>query len=765
MMNLREYKLLELSNLKGRIFKYLLVILLIGCNFIDAKATNVDSLLTLISSSTSGVERIELMQKLSSALKDIDLEQSLVYAQKALELASQIDDKEKKVEALLNVGNLLYETSDRDSALAYFEKGESLAEQSGLKKLQVDNLIKIGKWYRYYRIDSTKAVNCFLKSMEVSKSANYHEGTGRSYAKLASFYTKYKHIELCEKYLDLSAKYYIQIENGSEEIAHYCNEVGDKVWDYNPKAAMDFYLKGMEYFDTYPNLKVNLARVHSLIGEPEIALQYLKGAFPYIDTVEQKRMLGIAFAQLAEVYIQLNDFESAEKVCDKGIALLTPLGRGSKRALPTLYRSKGMIAEHAGDDEAALAFYTKSMEVAIKIRFGFDRLKSQLAIGFFYLNKDLKKSKLFCRRSLETAQKNKHTSIEVEACDCLYNVYKKENASAEALKYYEQKTELSDSLNILSVKHTLEINSKISKKDKQLAEQAYQKEIRDSQLESQYTLNKILLLSSLVALSLIVFLMLSIRKVRKQNIEITEKRNELNSVNLNLARSNDELERFAYVASHDLKSPLRNIISFTTLLRRTLKRENGLSPSVEEFLGFIEVNGKRMNRLIKEILDYSKLSNQDINKEEDIELNGLVSEISQIILNNSDNTSINIEASTLPNLKWNYSKIYLLFKNLIENGLKYNESELPTIKIYSTNDAGNHKIHIEDNGIGIKKEYFDKIFVMFQRLHTQSEYEGTGLGLATCKKIVEEFEGNIAISSELGKGTAFVITLPDHLIV
>ena len=96
--------------------------------------------------------------------------------------------------------------------------------------------------------------------------------------------------------------------------------------------------------------------------------------------------------------------------------------------------------------------------------------------------------------------------------------------------------------------------------------------------------------------------------------------------------------------------------------------------------------------------------------------------------------------------------------------MKYNESSNPTVKLYSTKTKDIHSIYIQDNGIGIKKEYYDKIFIMFQRLHNQSEYEGTGLGLATCKKIVDEFEGKISISSELGKGTTFKIELPNHLI-
>ena len=314
----------------------------------------------------------------------------------------------------------------------------------------------------------------------------------------------------------------------------------------------------------------------------------------------------------------------------------------------------------------------------------------------------------------------------------------------------------------MKISHALDINNEIAEKDKLISEQAYQKELNEKELKNQHILNTALAISMLLGLLLILFLAIGYLRINGKNTEIKEKTKELLKANQRLEHSNKELERFAYITSHDLKSPVRNILNFTGLLQRKFNKEE--NPMVSDWLNFIEGSGKRMNRLIEDILQFSRISGDDSIEQEIINLNQMVNELSQIAQNTSNSKTVSFEVSDLPNLKWHYSKIFLLFKNLIENGIKYNQSENPIIKVYGINTSGVHSICIEDNGIGIEKEYFDKIFIMFNRLHNRKEYEGAGLGLATCKKIVNEFEGKISISSEINKGTIFKIELPNHLI-
>jgi len=525
---------------------------------------------------------------------------------------------------------------------------------------------------------------------------------------------------------------------------------------------MDLYFEGMEYAKI-PNLMVSLAKAYSYIGDNEIALTYLEQAIPQYRIQERRRRsLGIAIAQLAEVYIKLGNYKAAKKACDEGIELLTNVGRSDQRAMPALYRAKGIITEHEGNDEAALEYFTKSIEVAKRIKFSFERIKVGITLGLFYSSRDSQKGKKLCKRALKDAKRKNHTNLEIQACDCLYKIYKQEESYVDALNYHEQKILLQDSLSAMKISHALDINNEIAEKDKLISEQAYQKELNEKELKNQHILNTALAISMLLGLLLILFLAIGYLRINGKNTEIKEKTKELLKANQRLEHSNKELERFAYITSHDLKSPVRNILNFTGLLQRKFNKEE--NPMVSDWLNFIEGSGKRMNRLIEDILQFSRISGDDSIEQEIINLNQMVNELSQIAQNTSNSKTVSFEVSDLPNLKWHYSKIFLLFKNLIENGIKYNQSENPIIKVYGINTSGVHSICIEDNGIGIEKEYFDKIFIMFNRLHNRKEYEGAGLGLATCKKIVNEFEGKISISSEINKGTIFKIELPNHLI-
>ena len=739
-----------------------LFIAFLGVHSSYAQVTKIDSLYAELSDANLDSERLPLMDELVNELINIDLKKALALATKALDLSKKTNNKLDKAKALNNMGLVLYETKERPASLKYYEQSEQIAEELGLLELQSLNLMSIAKYHRYVSHDSTKTVNTFLKSAEVSKATDFHWGTGRSYAKLASFYTGYNQIDLCEKYLKLAAKYYTKNPDGVKTVAHYYNEVGDKLWHLNPKKSMDFYFKGREYSNT-PTLMVSLAKAYNYIGDNVIAIRYLKEAIPLLRLKEKRRgMLGVALAQLAEAYIQLGDYEAADKTSEKGIKLLTGLGRSDQKGIPALYRVKGIIMEQKGNEELALEYFTKSFSEAKRIKFTFERIKSILTLGVFHSIKTPEKGKKLCKKALKDAKKRKYTNLEIEACDCLYKIYKEEASHIDALNYHEQKTILSDSLSTIKVSHALDINNTIAKKNELIAEQSYQKEIKEKELKNQYLLNTTLAASTLLGLFFIGFLIRSHKQISHQNKEINKKTEELVNANQRLEHSNNELERFAHIASHDLKTPLRNMLNFTGLLRQ--KFGQAADNSANEYLAFIENSGKRMNQLIEDLLEYSQLSNQVTRAKEIIDLNRLVGEITQFAKNTPNAKPVIFDVSELPNLKWYHSKIFLLFKNIIENGIKYNKSKNPIIKVYATNTAGVHSIYIEDNGIGIKQEYFDKIFVMFNRLHTKQEFEGTGLGLATCKKIVTEFDGKISISSEINKGTIFKIELPNDLI-
>ena len=230
-----------------------------------------------------------------------------------------------------------------------------------------------------------------------------------------------------------------------------------------------------------------------------------------------------------------------------------------------------------------------------------------------------------------------------------------------------------------------------------------------------------------------------------------------------LKRSNENLQQFAYVISHDLKAPLRNITSFAQLLKRSFPEE--LNENATEYLNFILTGVKQLSNLIDDLLEYSRASEKPI-EFEPIEFD-LIMETVKYNLNIAiQESNATIEYGELPTMNASYNQMTLLFQNLLSNAIKFCQSDVqPIIKISSKSyGTKNTLFTVSDNGIGIKKEYFNRIFSLFQRLNRQDEYEGTGLGLSICKKIIERHNGRIWINSKgENQGTTFYILLPNDL--
>ena len=224
-----------------------------------------------------------------------------------------------------------------------------------------------------------------------------------------------------------------------------------------------------------------------------------------------------------------------------------------------------------------------------------------------------------------------------------------------------------------------------------------------------------------------------------------------------LSRYNEELEQFAYVVSHDLQEPLRMISSFLLLLEK--KYNTVLDEEGKKYIYFAVDGAKRMRQIILDLLDFSRVgrTNEEL---ETINLDNLISEIKLVFRQEIEDKKAQINSQNLPHIKGYKILLEQLFQNLIGNALKYQkEGQRPIISVIYEDIGTHHKFLISDNGIGIDKEYFDKIFVIFQRLHGRNQYNGTGIGLALSKKIVDNLQGKIWVESELGVGSKFIFTI------
>lgn len=226
-----------------------------------------------------------------------------------------------------------------------------------------------------------------------------------------------------------------------------------------------------------------------------------------------------------------------------------------------------------------------------------------------------------------------------------------------------------------------------------------------------------------------------------------------------LARSNEELQQFAYIASHDLQEPLRAISSYLGLLESRYSQQ--LDQDAKEFIGFAVDGASRMSKLIKALLTYSRVQSKP--------LEAVPVDCQQVLDKALANLQVAIEDnkaqithSTMPKVQGDEAQLTQVLQNLIGNAIKFHGEEAPKIHVEAKQEGATWVFSVQDNGIGIDNQYLDRIFLIFQRLHNRRDYEGTGIGLAVCQRIVERHGGRIWVESEVGKGTCFYFTIPPY---
>ena len=270
----------------------------------------------------------------------------------------------------------------------------------------------------------------------------------------------------------------------------------------------------------------------------------------------------------------------------------------------------------------------------------------------------------------------------------------------------------------------------------------------------------ILVLSG-IAILIVGLLARNLKKDRDRQTELARSNAELydrtRKQAAELTRSNTELEQFAYVASHDLQEPLRMITGYLGLLAKRYKGK--LDQDADDFIGFAADGAKRMKVLIGDLLTYSRVGTRG--KEFALtDCGAVVAGTLRALQPAIEESAAKVTHDPLPTVMGDESQLLQLFQNLIGNAIKYRDNKPPVVQVSCKQEGGNWLFSVRDNGIGIDPKYAERIFVIFQRLHSGNQYAGTGIGLAVCKKIVERHGGKIWVESEPGKGAAFHFTIP-----
>lgn len=245
-------------------------------------------------------------------------------------------------------------------------------------------------------------------------------------------------------------------------------------------------------------------------------------------------------------------------------------------------------------------------------------------------------------------------------------------------------------------------------------------------------------------------------QIRSFSKELEQKVKELDKAVTDLKRSNQELEQFAYVASHDLQEPLRMVSSYTQLLERRYKDK--LDQDAIDFINFAVDGANRMQHLINDLLEFSRVTTKGKPMVK-LDLSDVLGQAVANLHNKIQETGSMIVNDDLPFAYGDEGQLIRVFQNLLDNAMKFRGDESPRINITAKTIEDEVQISIADNGIGIDKIFSERVFTIFQRLHTKADYPGTGIGLAICKRTIERHGGKIWFESEPGNGTTFCFTL------
>ncbi|MEO6358927.1 MAG: ATP-binding protein [Ferruginibacter sp.] len=309
--------------------------------------------------------------------------------------------------------------------------------------------------------------------------------------------------------------------------------------------------------------------------------------------------------------------------------------------------------------------------------------------------------------------------------------------------------QLSAAIKLQSIKDISLISTRLSEKESAFS-QILDKVARDI---------KTLLLWLNIFLILVILAVTALFAMRMIN-SLSTSENALKATIIELNDTNKELEHFTHIASHDLKEPLRMVTGFLTRLQ--VKYKDQLDDKAQTYIYYAVDGAKRMRRLIDELLEYSKTSIGKVAYEK-VDLNEVIEELKTNFQDVLNETGSGIVVGALPQIKVNSMQMLQLFQNLLGNAIKYRGEAAPKIYVNATASNTHWLFSVQDNGQGIAPEYFKKIFIIFQRLETDKKLDGTGIGLAICKKIVEHHGGEIWVESEQGKGSTFFFTISKQL--
>lgn len=536
----------------------------------------------------------------------------------------------------------------------------------------------------------------------------------------------------------------------------------------NFSKAIDGFTASMETYLLYAPSRVtypigNLSNVYYLIGDIKNAIKYTKEAAKHSKQMEGKEFYynyGYDCIKLGAWYDELNELDSASYYHQKSLSLVAKLDTGNityKNLVSMVNEETFKYHLKRNNIKTAKKYLNKILNNSFDLtssKTGLLKAQFNLAIG------DQKKLFAFLDQPLNTK-----ASLEekIELLKFKIDNYKKEDQYEKALLAYELLQELkTNDAKINQEQYAEYAYAQFETFEKEKEIQRLTKLSQITRLKSQKQQAVYFAVSALViGLLSVMFFFYYFRFRRKDRFskqlkkEVEKKTHALSQLNNVLTSKNEELEQFNFILSHNLREPIRSIVSFSNLIYS----KTGQQEQIQEFSNFITIAGNQLNFLLDGIAEFQSSTQLTIKKEQ-INLVEIISEFISINHQLIEKNNVLIIEDGLQEIYSSKVGVSVILKNLIENGIKFNDSVQPTIRISVEEKEKEYSIIIKDNGIGIQEVYFDKIFTMFKRLHNRKAYQGSGLGLAICHKMALKLNGKIeVVESTIGVGTTIQLTI------
>lgn len=625
--------------------------------------------------------------------------------------------------------------------------------------------------WEYHTSDPKQTINYAQRAFDLSRLLSYDKGETASLNLLGIGHDIKGNLDKAKGYYEIAlsrAK-----EKGDMVMYRNClNNVGlihQRMGNY--QKSMETFHEALEMTDEKkdPGLTSailnNIGIIHSYEERHEKALEY----YEYSLQIEKKRNneLGISMAltNIGEEYREMGK-KSKALICYKE-ALAYSEKIGDKVGEAILLSNIGEVHFENGLLDLAEELYPQALKLASEVgdkgnvcNILNNMAKLQLKKGRFQT------SIKYAREALLIAQEMGEKKTVTDIFETLADSYIKVRDFEKAYEYQRLFNEAKDSLfSVEKSRQILELSTQYDTKRKETENELLkEQQAKNEAIIQQRTIIGIAIAVILLLVSIITSILFQSNRQKhaySQQLEneVTNRTSDLEESNEKLRKSNKELERFAYIASHDLKEPLRNIMSFTKLVERSLPSDAKENKNVKEYMSYIVNNTVQMHQLIEDVLEYSRIDNTKPESEQ-VDVREIVNSVASVLSSTLKERNVKLNIGALPKVSANSSQLFLVLKNLIENGIKYNESDHPVISVYSVRNGNMHEISVVDNGIGIEEQYFKRIFGMFKRLHNREEYQGSGLGLSICRKIIHNLGGKIWVESNAGHGSKFTFSLP-----